>query len=340
MRILLFLLLFVCGFVFANAGIGHWLPESQKLEWLKTQKDQVDVIFLGSSHIFHQFDPSTFDAARGEGRSLNMGASGMGVREQLYLVERILAMHPKRLDWLVLEGLPWSAAMQVENDFGLRRLQWHNASVTLFSVKAAWFGDAPWSDRWDQVQRHLQHWWRRSLHIARGMDAIRAFRKPGLLAYADQKDLGPARDGFLPLVVSEVGEKGRVNRESFLANPQKLFAARARLPQAGDGGAADPALVEAVVRIQQLASQQGVQVVWWLHPNLGRTPGWHRMDTDGVLDHFIAFDDPERFPEFYKVGWHFDLFHLTKKGSKKLTAAFAQDFQALDSALDFTEGED
>lgn len=325
-RFTLCLILFLCGFAGTQAVMMRTVPERIKLEWLATQDEAVDVLFLGSSHIYHQFDPIVFDEVRGSGRALNMGESGMGVAEQMYLVERILEIRPPGLKYLVLEGLPWSVGKESANDFGKRNLEWHNTSVTLYMLKAISESDMSSAEKRAEIKLHIEHWWRRSLHLARGVDAVRWLTNKSLQDNVAWGDLGPQGNGYLPLLVDQVGEQGRQNREQFLANPQKLFAARQRLPQAGNGGEALPAQILAVERIQEMAQAQGVDVIWWLHPNLGRTPGWHAMHEQGILSSLIAFDDPIRYPDFYKVKWHFDLFHLTRKGSENLTRAFAERF--------------
>ena len=81
--------------------------------------------------------------------------------------------------------------------------------------------------------------------------------------------------------------------------------------------------------MERMAAEHGVGIVWWLHPNLGRTPGWRRMHANRDIRFLIAFDDPVRFPDFYKVRWHFDLFHLTRKGSAMMTEVFAREFLTL-----------
>lgn len=330
MRYLLSIFLFSCGFVLANTVIGLGLPESIKMELLKTQQSDVDVLFLGSSHVLHQVDPALFDSIRGDGNSLNLGNSGMTGQELLYSAERILSMNLPKLKVLVVEGLPWKIAQNPVNDFSSRTLAWHNASMTRLMLDSIRNSDLPKTEKEEKIWNHVEHWWRRSLHLAQGLDAWNGFRITALTDLENARNLGPSGDGFLPLEMETVLEMGRKNRQSFLANPRKLFAAKRRLSIPGEGSPAAPVLLSVVDRIQRMASGQGVEIVWWLHPNLGRTPGWHAMNQQGLLDHFIAFDDPLRFPEFYEVKWRFDLYHLNKEGSAMLTRALAQDFLALD----------
>ncbi len=52
MRLLLYLALFALGFGLVQKGMHVWTPERLKVEWYESIKDEVDVIFLGSSHVF------------------------------------------------------------------------------------------------------------------------------------------------------------------------------------------------------------------------------------------------------------------------------------------------
>ena len=64
-----------------------------KLQGLKQQLPELDVVVIGSSHVYRNFDPLTFDATMaGLGckvRSFNMGVAGMNVNELNYILSHI-----------------------------------------------------------------------------------------------------------------------------------------------------------------------------------------------------------------------------------------------------------
>ncbi len=53
------------------------------------------------------------------------------------------------------------------------------------------------------------------------------------------------------------------------------------------------------------------------------------MKQQGEIQFLIAYDHPQRHPEFYQVDAHFDLYHLTREASTRLTQSFAADFAKL-----------
>lgn len=328
--LLLNLLLCAFGFVLANGWIRANVPERLKVEWYETIKDEVDVIFLGSSHVFRQFDPQIFDAQRFDEaspyRSVNLAALGMGFSEESYMLHRILSENPEALEWVVIEALPFSLDMQNENDFGLRRIEWHDSTITWQLVREIWNSSLEQDEKWKLTRRHVEHWWRRSLGLARGMDAVEAFGQSPLEGFEDQSALGVNRNGYLPLEVATADQQSRGMRKKFRSAPQKLEQAKTELLTAGDGGAPGGSQLAMVREMEAIAKEHGVGLVWWIHPNLKRYRGWRQMKENGDIQHLIAYDDPESHPEFYTVQSHFDLYHLNRQASERMTMTFAFDF--------------
>jgi len=326
----LYLLLFALGFGLVNQWLRHAVPERLKVEWYETIQDEVDVLFLGSSHVFRQFDPQLFDAQRKDGetpfRSINMAALGMGFQEQAYMLGRVLEENPPNLKWVVMEALPFELAMQNENDFGLRRIEWHDTATTWRLAREVWKSALPQEEKWSLLKRHGEHWWRRTLSLARGMDAVRSIGRKGLEGFEDQSGLGAQRNGYVPLEVATANQQSRGMRKKFRSSPQKLLQAVKELAVADDGGKPGGSQLAMVRELEQLAAQHGVGIIWWIHPNLERYRGWRLLKENGDLKHLIAYDDPEAFPEWYRVAAHFDLYHLNRQASERMTMTFAVDF--------------
>ena len=330
MRAFLHISLFSLGVFCANRGMQEIVPERLKIEWYETIQDEVDVIFLGSSHVFRQFDPAIFDAQRqNEGdayRSVNLAALGMGFMEQAYILERILEQDAEPLQWVVLEALPFELGMQNENDFGLRRIGWHDTPTTWFLVREIWKSELPDAEKQSLVRRHIEHWWRKSLFLARGKDAVATWGLKPLENFEDQSALGVERNGYVPLEVSTADAQSRGMRKKFRSAPQKLTNAARSLPNAGDGGQPGGGQLKMVRKMEALAAKHNVTLIWWIHPNLKRYRGWRQMKEAGDIQHLIAYDDPETHPELYRPQAHFDLDHLNKQASERMTMTFAFDF--------------
>ncbi|MHC4380610.1 MAG: hypothetical protein ACYSU1_05930 [Planctomycetota bacterium] len=325
-----FLLLFLLSFFATAVWMRGLVPERLKIEWYQTVTGDADVLFLGSSHVFRQFDPALFDARRGsaeEGlRSYNLGTVGMELAEEIYLARRILRDKPESLRWIVLEAQPFDYRMRNLNDFGTRRIGWHDTATTWMLLQAIRQADLEWGDRLDLVRRHVEHWWRRTINLARGLDIATNWGADPMARFEDLGALGIHGDGYAPLDIATATQRNRAMRRGFLNAPGEMLRGRELLLTEGDGGPADPHLLEAVRSLEALAAEKGVGLVWWLHPNLERYPGWRQMEQAGEIEHLISYDDPKRFPDFYTTEWRFDLFHLNRRGAERMTADFADQF--------------
>jgi hypothetical protein len=338
LRTILHLLLFLAGFVLTATWIHSLVPERQKLEWLDTVQEDVDVIFLGSSHVYRQFDPQLFDlergAAAGDLRSINMGALGMGLNEESYLLQRILKERSPNLRWIVIEALPFDMQFQNENDFGKRRLEWHDSSNTWRLVQSLLQSELPSEEKWSLIRRHVEHWWRRSINLARGVDVAQAVTEEPT-SFEGNPDFGVNQDGYVPLEMATATKQSRGMRQRFLNNPKPLLeAARALSELEAVERTIDDDLRSLVMHMEDRAAANGVGIIWWIHPNLERYLGWRKMKADGDIQHLVGYDDPKRYPAFYQVRWHFDLYHLNRKGAEMMTKIFAQDFATITKSVE------
>ncbi len=328
---------FVLGFALSSVAVDALVPERLKLEWFESIADEVDVVFLGSSHVFRQIDPVIFDQERQLEpglRAVNLGAPGMTLAEEMYLLERVLAKSTAHLRWCVVEALP--AELQMKNaevnDFGKRRVEWHGFHVSMFLLAEVLRSDQVWAEKWSLFQRHLRHAVMHFFHIGEGSEWLAKTIRGEGLAFSNPSVFGQGRRGYVPLEMSTADENALKQREEFLQDPRLLWGARPHLSKEGDGGPPSPLQSRMVQAMEEMAQERGVRLIWWLHPNLDRLSGWRQLAKAGQIQ-LIAFDDIERYPQFYKLRWHFDPYHLTRKGAEKMTVLLAHEFQELTQAL-------
>src|SRR5581483_5631765 len=111
------------------------VPEGpSRFRYFAERKDQFDTIFIGSSRVRHQVIPPQFDAetaARGAAtHSFNLGYSGMWPPESYYYLRQILALHPRRLRWVVIELMDYRFGQAEEQAATVRSVYWHDAKHT------------------------------------------------------------------------------------------------------------------------------------------------------------------------------------------------------------------
>jgi hypothetical protein len=120
--------LFAGAFLVATYGIGIGgrllLPPpemgelTRKIHDFERNAPEADTIAIGSSRMLHGFDPAVFDAASAEAGcpaiSYNMGISGLNLIELRYVLRRLAAEHPARLQRIVFDP-PNDIHVQFEN---------------------------------------------------------------------------------------------------------------------------------------------------------------------------------------------------------------------------------
>ncbi|MBF0284700.1 MAG: hypothetical protein HQL51_09595, partial [Magnetococcales bacterium] len=152
-RVALYLALFFMGFAL-TAGVVHWwglerppLPSlgilEDKLKLIHRQRDQINVIFLGTSRTDMGIHPESFDQAMAEQGcpgvySFNFGIEHLNPIEAQWALNRIAEIAPPRLRWIVAE-LPVSRYYTMFNNrFSMRyrvMLGWENLLPYLEDIR-------------------------------------------------------------------------------------------------------------------------------------------------------------------------------------------------------------
>ena len=90
-------------------------PIARKLHWCETHKDNFDIVFVGSSRVFHGLSPRIFDqAARANGqrwRSFNLGMDKMGMAQSMAIIRELVATGPRHLKYVFFELEPGTGTL-------------------------------------------------------------------------------------------------------------------------------------------------------------------------------------------------------------------------------------
>ena len=90
----------------------------RKLHWCEAHKDNFDIIFVGSSRVFHGLSPRIFDQetrASGQNwRSFNLGMDKMGMAQSVAIIRELVATSPRRLKYVFFELEPGMATLAAE----------------------------------------------------------------------------------------------------------------------------------------------------------------------------------------------------------------------------------
>ena len=109
-------------FLVAGLGVLLALPAGSRLDaqavsrierkvaFVQQHKDAFDILFVGSSRVFHGISPQIFDQVAAENglhwRSFNLGMDEMGMAQSLDVIRKVMATHPTRLKYVVFELEP------------------------------------------------------------------------------------------------------------------------------------------------------------------------------------------------------------------------------------------
>ncbi|MEL7448081.1 MAG: hypothetical protein AAFN78_02670 [Pseudomonadota bacterium] len=300
-----------------------------KLQALQRVLPQTDIVVIGSSHVYRNFDPKAFDEAMaGLGcpvRSFNMGVAGMNINEANFIVDAMAGEHAP--DWLLLENLPPVRPSSFGNERSRRFMRLDTLPLAVRDILSA------------------------------GVSGPRRLRILGLVLYAHAYE--EAGTGML---ASRLIGDGRLDakqrdyfswgdsdgRQGYLALEDETapqFAARrqrhldtlAAFDRALAHYASDQPKREAAARrvtylreVLDAAAETGPRVALVTMPNPedgGFSKGLELGASNGELAHpLINLNDPARFTWLTDPAAWFDSAHLTRDASARLSEALAKDF--------------
>jgi len=305
-----------------------------RIEAFEAARDTVDVLFLGSSRVLRGFHPVAFDsemAVRGHRlRSFNLGFQGLGAPEQTVMLEHLLQGGDSPA-WVFLEVVPWRAALAEKKRFTRRAIAWHEPGETLLLLGSLARADIGFLDAAELGALHLLQCGARVTHMARGpriVDHLFGQETPG------ERPFLPDR-GFEPLTIDRREGDFARRREEYLEGLDDLVRAweSGTSPRSRRQGPWEPS-VAGLRRQVDLVRKAGARVIFVVAPTARETIEVRDLEEAGLLPLLLAFDDPARYPELYRVEHFFDREHLTPGGalvfSRLLADAFCRHLDGLE----------
>jgi len=311
-----------CALIHAAMPFPKVLGIYQKWLYFQRNKEHIDVLFLGSSRVYHQVIPKQFDAqvkaATGrEIRSFNAAYDAMWPPESLYNLRQLLAMRPGKLRWVVLECLDIFADLPEEARATRRTAYWHDFRHTAM----AWDGVRDMKgveplDKWNLRDAHLSILIRNWTNQGRGAEWLsyefgverrkKATRWDPPEGWRDREGYEPERDE--PIAPKE-WERLKVGAE-----------ARAK---AFPPSEIKPSLRRAYEEIIAEIRKAGAEPIILGTPTVLPTENFTRLQ-EGV--EIWSYHDPNLFPALYEKENRHDYTHLNDAGAKIFTDLLARRF--------------
>ena len=317
----------VLGWVFPREVAGI----SAKVRNFRAQRQKIDSVFVGSSRVFHGISPKVFDRTLREHgrnwRSFNAGMDGMNPSEELALVRRLLAFHPRKLKYIFFEfqsdpgaGTPIRNDEVRERDVYWRDLPSLVAGFRKFVVGLSSPLPSTLGDRFSLgrltyfghlLSADTRLWFRNFAHVGEGFEILDRIAKQTALTTSDP--VAGYKDGFFPMDTPMPADVLTKYRASF-ADMDKYR--REHLPE--------PVIQDQLKRFAKEMAKRHITVVFILPPAVIGNLGDEINAPSGSL--LLAYDDAHRYPDLYAEENRLDRQHLNGRGAKLFSRRLALDF--------------
>ncbi len=313
-------------------------PVQLKLAHLEQTTDSYSAVFFGSSRVFREIVPSTFEkemAKRGlQERAFNFGISGMKLPSTLHALEQFMATGPSGLRWVFVELSEFTTEVDRNNTLAAQVVAWHNADAMARLLKGIAAGSEPWNERAQRLLAHGRLFLRNIGLAGRARPLV-----PGLeLATGPGTDpmdasfLQANQQGWLALE-AETHPSFLARRARFLDNPQRFqdlvegLAEEQNSPQAD---AHDPLAQRlspyqrlCVERVLDIMQGHEARLVFVILPTMRNETPFKQAHLDGLFPDLLSFNELEHFAEFYEADKRFDNHHLARPAARRLTRLLA-----------------
>lgn len=307
---------------------------SDKIHYFQEHKNEFDVIFIGSSHVYRNINPIVFDTELSKHnfnyKSFNFGVSSMNLIEQRFLLQTIINEKPKNLKYIFVEPL-------LELNLALKNLEttrvsyfsnWQNTSFAItyiFNLQKSLFYKI------NQARAFTLAFMRHLFNV--GTLSSKIFDSTSINDTGELKLANFSQQGFFALD-DERDESLEQNRQNFLKTVDKyqhLLTQNYSISKSRKHLLSHMQL-NVLKEMQENVSQINAQIVFMITP--GFTNINHASQVADTLKaktvNYSLFNyyqgQGNDFKEIYQQQYWFDEFHLNKAGAKVFSARVAKDF--------------
>jgi hypothetical protein len=322
-------LISVVAFCAIALGLHVFLPAPQvdaisaKIRFIEEHRDEIDTLFIGSSRVYHGVNPSVFDAVTAAAgvptHSYNFGVDAMLPPETFYVADQILAVKPRKLQWVFIELEDIQVSVSREHARTQRAGSWHDWKRTWLVVQKLL--DLDLHGKWKQKRRnllrnrnalamHLSLLLKRFANTGRVFDLTRWYPQE---EDASQIEYEPRGDGYAPTMVPMDSER-RSRYEAWVAQDPASASPR-ELDRYADR----------VFRgyVEEFRSI-GVTPIFFVTPGSTAFVPSKFIGTQPAA--VMAFNDARAFPNLYLASSRVDEAHLNATGANEFTKLLARRF--------------
>ena len=331
----------------ATSVMLHWLlvPDeipydrdstiAAKQYWYSQVAPEVDLIFVGTSRVYRGVDPAMFDAmaaARGVPlRSLNLAVPRLQGFELESALDRFLEHADERLKWVVIDPGSFTGMIFENNHATTREVAWHTPVMTARALARLTREDMPAPEIAQFAREHLEAALLRYAWVGGYSQRLLGNTGPPPPAFL-LEHMGADLNGYLALdsygpehanaaLYASRHDLFVAGLDAYQQRLSDLVDARQRpTPRLGDDERRF--LSKLVERIESA----GAQPIFFVAAGEDDDQLYLRAAfEEGVIDSFLDYGDPERYPEIFEPASRFDESHLSRRGGLRLTELLADD---------------
>ncbi len=309
---------FIIGLAASCGVVAHYRPPSvpdiaEHIRYFAENKDRFDTIFVGSSRMQFQIDPHEFDGQTGalgqRTHSLNLGHRGMWPPESYYYLRQVLALHPRRLRWVVIELMDYRFGKLEYQARTMRMVVWHDWKHTAMAFRVVMETPQPAVEKFRQATMHTELFLQHMLNPGQGAVWLRERYFP---AKKKTDSLWEKRAGFDPQAKGEWSDEARAGFE-------KEVQAFEALPAPAS---LRPGLASALRDLIADVHRAGAEPIFVAPPSVRPEEKLAGALPQGMT--VWAYNDPVAFPRLYLPEVRCDPGHLNEDGAREFTTLLAQ----------------
>lgn len=309
-----------------------------KMDLLKSQPNEYNTFFIGSSRIYRQVNPMVFDSISKTTNSFNLGFAATFNPETYYLLNGLLKDDDFKVRNLVVEMQPLIRISKVNNH--TRKVKYF-MNFRMFKFVFKHFFNSPnysLKAKIKTLKAYFISYGENLFNIGLLKDSIEYFRRNGdFESKGEYYRLGHSKRGFLSLqeqlmLYPNNHLQERVN-EFKADSSQSIIRKKILINSKADSSNFKLNSVhnDYVHKLIKIAGEKNIHIVFVLPPKLSRLsfkqvyPIFKKLPQKNKIDLL----DPMKYPEFYKEENSFDIGHLNDNGSEIFTKSLAQKFVLL-----------
>lgn len=337
-RSVLLVLLFALTFAVTTWALGEILPGgegqllSAKLDVFEEAPadEPYEVVFVGSSRIYHGVAPEVFDQRLKERgyplRSFNLAITGQKVDGAYGTLESLAQTDPDGLKFVFIDPEELSLMLNRLPRTMRGVVYLHDVQTTRLLLDYVWNSELSFENKFDRSVEMTRACVYRNTNVGRALGPI-----DDLLGRTPTEEdmafrLGPDRDGWRSKDIAPKPRSAAAHQE-FLDEPvlwaKRIAQLRGKRPKS------EPLHEHArplLTRIQDLVHSLGAEPIFFISPATAYQGQLIQAHAKGDVKTLFRFNDPIAYPELYEMDARWEAAHLSGEGARRFSILLADRF--------------